>query len=83
MKDMHLLDWPRDELLTAITEFVLLTVQMQNLTAQSRARLVATTSASAYIKSNKKRGRKILAEKTAIDNMKINQYFSQQPMNTN
>ena len=83
MKDMHLLDWPRDELLTAITEFVLLTVQMQNLTAQSRARLVATTSASTYIKSNKKRGRKSLAEKTAIDNMKINQYFSQQPMNTN
>ena len=83
MKDMHLLDWPRDELLTAITEFVLLTVQMQNLTAQSRARLVATTSASQYIKSNKKRGRKSLAEKAAIDNMKINQYFSQQPMNTN
>ena len=83
MKDVHLLDWPRDELLTAITEFVLLTVQMQNLTAQSRARLVATTSASQYIKSNKKRERKSLAEKTAIDNMKINQYFSQQPMNTN
>ena len=82
MKDVHLLDWPRDELLTAITEFVLLTVQMQNLTAQSRARLVATTSASAYVKSNKKRGRKSLAEKAAIDNMKINQYFSQQPMNT-
>ena len=55
MKDVHLLDWPRDELLTAFTEFVLLTVQMQNLTAQSRARLVATTSASQYIKSNKKR----------------------------
>ena len=82
MKDVHLLDWPRDELLTAITEFVLLTVQMQNLTAQSHARLVATTSASQYIKSNKKRGRKSLAEKTAIDNMKINQYFSQKPMNT-
>ena len=82
MKGMHLLDWPRDELLSAITEFVLLTVQMQNLTAQSRARLVATTHASQYIKSNKKRGRKSLAEKAAIDNMKINQYFSQQPMNT-
>lgn len=78
---MHLLDWPRDELLQAISEFVLLTVQMQNLTAQSRARLVATTLASQYIKSNKKRGRKSLAEKAAIDNMKINQYFSQQPMN--
>ena len=78
MKDMHLLDWPRDELLTAITEFVLLTVQMQNLTAQSRARLVATTSASQYIKSNKKRGRKSIAEKTASNNMKINQYFAQQ-----
>ena len=78
MKDVHLLDWPRDELLTAITEFVLLTMQMQNLTAQSRARLVATTSASQYIKSNKKRGRKSIVEKTAIDNMKIDQYFSQQ-----
>jgi hypothetical protein len=78
MKDMHLLDWPRDELLTAITEFVLLTVQMQNLTAQSRARLVATTSASQYMKSNKKRGRKSIAEKTASNNMKINQYFAQQ-----
>ena len=76
MKDVHLLDWPRDELLTAITEFVLLTVQMQNLTAQSRAQLVATTHASQYIKSIKKRGRKSLAEKAAIDNMKINQYFS-------
>ena len=65
MKDVHLLDWPRDELLTAITEFVLLTVQMQNLTAQSRARLVATTSASQYIKSNKKRGRKSKADKQA------------------
>ena len=63
MKDMHLLDWPRDELLTAITEFVLLTVQMQNLTAQSRARLVATTSASQYMKSNKKRGRKSITPK--------------------
>ena len=46
MKYMHLLEWPRDELLQAISEFVLLTVQMQNLTAQSRARLVATTHAS-------------------------------------
>ena len=33
MKVMHLLDWPRDELLQAISEFVLLTDQMQNLTA--------------------------------------------------
>ena len=81
MKDTHLLDWPRNELLQAISEFVVLTVQMQNLTAQSRARLVATTHASQYIKSNKKRGRKSLAEKAAINNTKINQYFSQQPMN--
>ena len=72
MKEMHLLDWPRDELLSAITEFVLLTVQMQNLTAQSRARLIATTNATQYIKSNKKRGRKSIAEKTASNNMKIN-----------
>ena len=77
MKEMHLLDWPRDELLSAITEFVLLTVQMQNLTAQSRARLIATTNATQYIRSNKKRGRKSIAEKTASNNMKINQYFSQ------
>ena len=78
MKEMHLLDWPRDELLSAIAEFVLLTVQMQNLTAQSRARLlIATTNATQYIKSNKKRGRKSIAEKTASNNMKINQYFSQ------
>ena len=54
---------------------------MQNLTAQSRARLVATTNASQYIKSNKKRGRKSLAEKAAINNTKIGQYFSQQPIN--
>ncbi len=33
MKEMYLLDWPRDELLQAISEFVLLTVKMQNLTA--------------------------------------------------
>ena len=31
--EMHLLDWLRDELLQAISELVLLTVQMQNLTA--------------------------------------------------
>ena len=81
MKEMHLLDWPRDELLQAIMEFVLLTLQIQNLTAESRARLIATTYASQCIKSNKKRGRKSLAEKAAINNTKINQFFSQQPMN--
>jgi hypothetical protein len=32
---------------------------------------VATTNASQYIKSNKKRGRKSLAEKAAINNTKI------------
>ena len=51
---------------------------MKNLTAQSRARLLATINASQYIKSNKKRGRKSIAEKTASNNMKINQYLSQQ-----
>ena len=62
----------------AITEFTLLTIQMQNLTAQSRARLVATTKAYQHVKKKKKRGRKSNAEKVAKGSMKLEQYFTQQ-----
>ena len=54
LKEVHLLDWPKDERLKAITEFTLLTIQMQNLTAQSRARLVATTKAYQHVKEKRK-----------------------------
>ena len=77
MKEVHLLDWPKDERMEAITEFTLLTMQMQNLTAQSRARLVATTKAYQHVKEKKKRGRKSNAEKAAKGSMRIDQYFAQ------
>ena len=62
----------------AITEFTLLTMQMQNLTAQSRARLVATTKAYQHVKEKKKRGRKSNAEKAAKGSTRLEQYFPQQ-----
>ena len=77
LKEVHLLDWPKDKRLKAITEFTLLTIQMQNLTAQSRARLVATTKAYQHVKEKKKRGRKSNAEKAAKESMKLEQYFTQ------
>ena len=78
LKEVHLLDWPKEERLKAITEFTLLTVQMQNLTAQSRARLVATSKAYQHVKEKKKRGRKSNAEKAAKGSTKLEQYFTQQ-----
>ena len=77
LKEAHLLDWPKDERLKAITEFTLLAIQMQNLTAQSRARLVATTKAYQHVKEKKKRGRKSNAEKAAKGSTKLEQYFTQ------
>ena len=78
LKEVHLLDWPKEERLKAITEFTLLTMQMQNLTAQSRARLVATTKAYQHVKEKKKRGRKSNAEKAAKGSTRLEQYFTQQ-----
>ena len=63
LKEVHLLDWPKDERLKAITEFTLLTIQMQNLTAQSRARLVATTKAYQHVKEKKKGGARAMRRK--------------------
>ena len=73
---MHLLDWPRDELLQAISEFVLLTVQMQNLTAQKEATLVQTQPVQTYIKTGKGPGRPKKITQIAQGNHKINQYFA-------
>ena len=40
LRQHHILDWEKQERLDAIGAFALLTIQMQNLTAQQRAALV-------------------------------------------
>ena len=42
LKDQHILSWPSDERLKGIAAFALLTIQMQNLTAQKEVTLVQT-----------------------------------------
>jgi hypothetical protein len=49
---------------------------MNNLTAKSLARLIATVNPQLFIKKKKKRGCKSAEEKSARDNMKIDNYFT-------
>ena len=56
---------------------------MNNLTLSEKAKLVQTKSTSAYVKSNKKKGRKSNMTKVAETNTKLDQFYSVSVSNEN
>jgi hypothetical protein len=61
----------------------MLVIQMNNLTLSEKAKLVQTKPTSAYVKSNKKKGRKSNKTKVAETNTKLDQFYSVSVSNGN
>jgi hypothetical protein len=62
--------------MVAITQFALLTIQLQNLSEQKEMSLVQTAPPSAYIKKGGRVGRPRNVDKIAKTNTKIDQFFT-------
>jgi len=74
IKEQHILDWEKEEREQAILEYTSLTVQMQNLTAQHRAKIVEVETPK-HEPTGRPRGRPKATEKVAQTNHKVNEYF--------
>ena len=75
IKEQHILDWDEEERLNAILEYTSLTVQMQNLTAQQRAK-IEQVDVPNYQKTGGKRGRPKATDQIAKTNHKVSDYFN-------
>jgi len=75
LKQQHILDWDKETRMVAITDFALLTIQLQNLAEAKEMTLVQTDPPSTYVRKGGKVGRPSNAEKVAKTNTKINEFF--------
>ena len=74
IKEKHILDWDEETRIDAILEYTSLVVQMQNLTAQHRAK-IEQVEVPKYEKTGRGRGRPKATEKVAQTNHKVNEFF--------
>ena len=74
IKDSHILEWNEEERTDAILQYTSLTVQMQNLTAQHRAK-IEQVEIPKYEKTGGKRGRPRGTDKIAKTNHKVSDYY--------
>jgi hypothetical protein len=75
LKQQHILDWDKETRMVAITDFALLTIQLQNLAEAKEMTLVQTAPPTTYVRKGGKVGRPSNAEKVAKTNTKINEFF--------